>query len=252
MRTKKRGSRKASRRTEHHKGCCTRCGRAVTKGIALEHKGKQILIGRECLNQAFGRHGKFSIEEMALERRSYLPKHVRELPPFKPEGTDLEIWVWDEHGGFYAVAFAGKAGKPLGNYRFKNDDNRMRWLKEIIESRKYVAGRKQEESEKRKSYQHEWKIGDIAYTSWGYDQTNINFYEVVDVSDKTILVRPIALKTVYQGGPQGDKVVASPGRFIGEAFRARPRPGGYFTAEGHSASKWDGKPTYQTDPMFGH
>ena len=26
---------------------------------------------------------------------------------------------------------------------------------------------------------HDVKVGDIYYTSWGYDQTNIDFYEVV-------------------------------------------------------------------------
>lgn len=41
----------------------------------------------------------------------------------------------------------------------------------------------------------EYKIGDIYYTSWGYEQTNIDFYQVVEVKKASIVVRPICQKT---------------------------------------------------------
>lgn len=35
------------------------------------------------------------------------------------------------------------------------------------------------------------KVGDIFYTSWGYDQTNVDFYQVVKISGLKIQVREI-------------------------------------------------------------
>lgn len=33
------------------------------------------------------------------------------------------------------------------------------------------------------------KVGDIFFTSWGYDQTNVEFYKVVRCTDKTVWVQ---------------------------------------------------------------
>jgi hypothetical protein len=42
-----------------------------------------------------------------------------------------------------------------------------------------------------KEPQHNIKAGDIFYNSWGYDQTNIDFYQVVATTAKTISLRKI-------------------------------------------------------------
>lgn len=38
---------------------------------------------------------------------------------------------------------------------------------------------------------HKIKVGDIFYNSWGYDQTNIDWYQVLEVKKKTILIKRI-------------------------------------------------------------
>ena len=38
------------------------------------------------------------------------------------------------------------------------------------------------------------KQGDIFVSSWGYDQTNVDFYEVVKVAAKTVTLIPIERK----------------------------------------------------------
>ena len=62
---------------------------------------------------------------------------------------------------------------------------------------------------------HPFKVGDIFVNSWGYDQTNIDFYEVVAVTAKSIRLARIAKGSV--DGTEGfmtDKVVALPGQFV--------------------------------------
>lgn len=47
-------------------------------------------------------------------------------------------------------------------------------------------------------------IGDLYYTSWGYDQTNINFYQVVALKGKrTAVIRQIANDYLGGCGMQG-------------------------------------------------
>ncbi len=62
---------------------------------------------------------------------------------------------------------------------------------------------------------HGVKPGDIFNMSWGYDQTNNNFFQVTRVSEKGVWVREIGCKSVE--GTQGfmcETVVPNPGSFI--------------------------------------
>lgn len=43
------------------------------------------------------------------------------------------------------------------------------------------------------------KQGDIFVSSWGYDQTNVDFYEVVKVAAKTVTLIPIERKVQLKG-----------------------------------------------------
>ena len=102
------------------------------------------------------------------------------------------------------------------------------------------------------------KVGDILYTSWGYEQTNIDFYQVTDVHDGSVTIRKIASRVV-SGGRGTDEVVAVPDDFVGPPMKKRVQKG-YRTGEyevkisegrGH-AWQWDGKPKHQTAAGYGH
>lgn len=45
-------------------------------------------------------------------------------------------------------------------------------------------------------YQNPYKVGDILHHSWGYDQTNCDFYQVVEVKNASVVLRKIAAETV--------------------------------------------------------
>lgn len=47
------------------------------------------------------------------------------------------------------------------------------------------------------------KVNDIFYTSWGYDQTNIDFYMVVEVLKSSVKVVSIGEDRTYTGPMQG-------------------------------------------------
>ena len=194
---------------------------------------------------------------LVMPRPSYLPAEARDKAPIVPEGTDLAIWTWESEGKsgtqYHGIAFAGKANKPLWFYRFRSEAHRQREIDDTIERRKSHFKRKQEKLEERLTFKHGFKAGDILSSSWGYDQTNVNFYEVVEAGEKEVTLREIAQKTVSQDGYGQEKVTAVPGKYIGPALRRRPIPGGGVKIDSvQYGSKWDGKPRSQTASGWGH
>ena len=51
------------------------------------------------------------------------------------------------------------------------------------------------------------KVGDTLYSSWGYDQTNIEFFKVVKVSEFSVWIQEVGSKIVEVTGWAHEKVV---------------------------------------------
>lgn len=109
---------------------------------------------------------------------------------------------------------------------------------------------------------HGVPVGAVFVHSWGYDQTNIDFYEVVGVTAKAVKIRPVKQTTEYLGSGQ-DKTVPVEGddRFKGEPVTKFVKFWKYDGENGPvlrindytaHASLWDGAPCWQTAPGWGH
>lgn len=116
---------------------------------------------------------------------------------------------------------------------------------------------------------HNLNKGDVLYCSWGYDQTNVDFYEVVDlVGKQSVRLRPIYSRRV-ESDTFHDRVVPCPGEYrdwdvllskdgtakvslLGEVKRVRKDGSSVTLCKGHRAYLWDGKPEYATAAGFGH
>jgi hypothetical protein len=74
-------------------------------------------------------------------------------------------------------------------------------------------------------------VGTIFCHSWGYDQTNVDYYEVVKATSSTVEVKPIASAEVP--GSQGQmsaRVTPLPGAFISKTYRLQDAHGNYKTS----------------------
>lgn len=196
---------------------------------------------------------------LTFPREFHLPPHVRPTPAHVPEGTDLAVWTWDEEKQtptgpqmrYYGIAFAGKSNKPLWHYSFKSPESRQKQIDETVRSRKSLIDYKTKKLQERRDFVHNIQKGEIFSTSWGYDQTNVDFYEVVEVKGKMVAVREIALKVVKEDRGS-DLVMPVPGHYVGPAKLVKPSTGGGFKVDDHYASKWNGKPEHQTPFGMGH
>ena len=121
-----------------------------------------------------------------------------------------------------AMCFAGKAIKPMWHYRFQDIVRRNaridETLKNIIEVREYKDKQKKQRLEA--SASHDVKPGDVFRCSWGYDQTNIDYYQVLSVSGQMAVISEIGCESEETGFMQGESVPAL-NRFIGKTKKIR-------------------------------
>ena len=156
-------------------------------------------------------------------------------------------------------------GKKLGLRSYKVEDI---WDPYGIRKRYGYADKGEQLAKKNRPTGSLPPVGTVFYASWGYDQTNVNFYIVDQTRGNTMVhIIPIYGSYVERNGPYGDKVVADKNSIrpfdvlIGKERGDPPTKGKWckYNPErksiylGHEyAWVYDGKPLYQTDPMFGH
>lgn len=166
----------------------------------------------------------------------------------------------------YGVLYAKKTPKArvsktrvIQNVAFESIERCEKYIEDLY--RKIYLNMKsdQEYKEKKRLEQKEvvasdfYKVGDIVVNSWGYEQTNIEFYQVVKVTARTIMVKEIGQNMVedsmYAHG-MAWKVVADKDNFVenGDEYKLRvyargalSKPESYY-----HFTKWDGSPEYKS------
>lgn len=111
--------------------------------------------------------------------------------------------------------------KKAHAYYFSSLEKAEQHVAHEIKCREAWAERKAEEKRRQKEAQEKmvnpFKVGSLFYNSWGYEQTNVNFYEVVKVTPRMVYVREIASEMVAgTNGYMSSYVVAKPGHFVSE------------------------------------
>lgn len=186
---------------------------------------------------------------LSLTRQDYTRNMTAQpVPADAPAGT--EIWFSDNGKQFSATCFTGKAQKPSIHNLYRTAEGRQthvdNWLSNIIANAAYKAEIKQARKEAACPFQ----VGDILTGSWGYDQTNQEFCQIIAISGKKITLRNLAHKTVP--GSEGfmcEMVKPVKNRFYGEPFSriAQTYNGNdwYVKYNDHcDLSTWNGKPKY--------
>lgn len=96
---------------------------------------------------------------------------------------------------------------------------------------------------------HTLKVGDILVSSWGYDQTNVDYYTVTATTANTVMLAPIASE-LAKGDPgvgpmSGYVMPVTPIKITGEAKRHRADSRGYVSLSSYSSAHlWDGRKQY--------
>jgi hypothetical protein len=174
----------------------------------------------------------------------WIPKDSTEV---RPDPPDVEAVVYCYTSGIFAghpalVAYSGKRTKADCRQGFRNEAQRAEAIQEYFDGLREMARVKAEWKAER-SKPTTLKVGDILSYSWGYDQTNVDFYEVLEVKGKrVVIVQEVGQKSAGGEGFMSGKVVPN-GNRIGQPLR-KVASGDSVPMEFGTASLWDGKPEY--------
>lgn len=174
-----------------------------------------------------------------------------------------ETWIaWNRTQGGHALVklYHGAASKPRFFYRFSSQEKAEKYLAEALQSLKdRIRSREAEKAERKQKIASKtaadfWAVGDVVYTSWGYDQTNVDFFQIVALKPRSVVVRQVMENCSDRGQPGGGKTQPRRNEFCGPEILCPINPDGRFSAGPchgkekpsfrHAVSKWDGRPKY--------
>lgn len=145
-------------------------------------------------------------------RETLIPKGARLVPG--PAGG--VVYTYERSGKLYAMAFCGSSARPSFHYSYRTPEHRDQRIADFHLALIAAAERKAKRSAEKTAWTNPAKVGDILYTSWGYDQTNVEFFAVTKVSGKRVWVREIAADFEGTGFMSGRTWPAMPIRFTGD------------------------------------
>lgn len=108
------------------------------------------------------------------------------------------MYVSQEHK--VITVYRGKSKKPIVNFKFASqdfDDNVCFYKSMYDQQSKNKIEDDTKFKEKNKFVKENLKVGDIVYSSWGFEQTNIDFYQVVDIKGTSYQLREVNAKKEY-------------------------------------------------------
>lgn len=170
---------------------------------------------------------------------------IKDLPP-----EDAEVFERLKIARFFSERrnlsgvkiWRGKQSKPFANYVFHTEKDRDEFIATTMKDETDSLQMRKEikESEKKRTVEMNEKIqvGTILYTSWGYDQTNIDFYQVIEKKGSFAWIREIC-SAMRETGMMCGECRPLPNRFIGnsETMKKRIGPWGIkITSYAHATS----------------
>lgn len=162
-----------------------------------------------------------------------------------------------------SLIWYGKQSKPSKHYAWPTEEKREAYVAERIAT---VAAREADKKAAKlakKNAVHPYKVGDILTGSWGYDQTNVDTYQITKVKGKAIWMKEIAQEITEHTGPMACYVKPVKDAFIegkkeikkipqcwiskGRYQEGEAVPSFYVRMASYlSLTLWDGKPKYNS------
>lgn len=176
-------------------------------------------------------------------REFWIPKGATKVSD-KQTGAVAYLYA-TPNGQPAAMVFKGKQSKPLWRYRFRDEARREAQIRAQFEALRASEALKAEMKAKRNT-PHKLEVGHVLRASWGYDQTNIDYYQVTRViSAHMVEVRKIAAADASKGNEpwMTGKCVPALDEFIGEPMRRRVSYGDRVKIDSvRNAGLWQGRP----------
>lgn len=183
-------------------------------------------------------------------RAAYIPKGALKVADKNSDAVAYLKNKTDTRTGkpyIHLVAFCGRRSKPNMNYRYSTEASAQRAMMDYFKERQGAFKYEQEQRAKR-STPTSLQVGTVLTGSWGYDQTNVEAWQVVEIVGKvTVKIRKVALHTTKATGDMSEMVIPCPDQFVDDkVLLKRVRDGNIVGHDYCALYVWDGKPQHQS------
>lgn len=189
---------------------------------------------------------------MRFNRTRWIPKES--IPVEHHEGLGI-AYVYRIGANYGVVAYGGKRNNHDFHFSYRSieqaHDKIEGWFSGLSQHVESVTKRRAQNFQP-----HTFKVGDIVTNSWGYDQTNVDWYRVAKTTANFVWLQPICGHTEQTGFMSGDSMPHI------ETTDPNPATWGFKDAKGDvemhkaygshvcmkygSGSKWDGRKMYES------
>lgn len=184
---------------------------------------------------------------MVVKKERYIPAGYVPLVIENP--ADVVVYTNNDNGKFSAICFAGKAVNPTWYYLFRSEEAMLAQVAKTVNNRIARAAEVAKYKAERLAPTN-LKEGDILYCSWGYDQTQVDFYKVKEVvGNNRIKIVPMTAIVAKQS-TGADYMVAGEEKGTPMLKVANGRQNSVKITSYSNAYLWDGQPKYET--AFGY
>jgi len=154
------------------------------------------------------------------------------------------IFEYKTNGVPCAAILQKRETKPSLHYKFRTEHERVDFISRQKTSADNDIFRANEQLKKNMLEAQKYCAGAILYSSWGYDQTNVDFYIILERVNNTVTLQQIGEIRQYDHSDSG-KVSPDASKTFGEPFKRRINKYGYINLNSYSYCKlYDGNPKY--------
>lgn len=198
------------------------------------------------------------------QRMSYVKTVLgKDFQTIIPKGTEGQLafyvapWLNRRTGQsmFRLMEFRGKQKKPFDDRIYADEKSYRQAIDKSTVFVLKLINDKLQSQKKRREFESQLFIGDCFQTSWGYDQTNVEFYEIVKkTGPRSFIVREVEQELNEQKSDgYSSYVKPAYGEFIGGPIKILVNEDERTKIDGHYASPYeDGKWVYKSGPYGGH
>ena len=185
-----------------------------------------------------------------MDREFYIPK-AEGMKTVTRDGIDATVYVYEVKGRPHACMFGGKRSKPDSRYYYRSVEARDKAVEDYFDglqaSIDFKAAYKAKQKDEKEKAVETIKVG-------GYDQTNVEFFQILEKKGKKVTMVELAQVYDEKSGEfsAADYVKPNPFKRIGKPFTKMVTGKGFNMNSYSYAMKWNGKALYQTASGYGH
>lgn len=152
------------------------------------------------------------------------------------EALGIEIWVGPT--GLVVMGFKGRSIKSAFYIRFNSLESKASYVASFVGRIVDQAREDAEIKAKRKATVRALEVGDVLVSSWGYEQTNVDYYQVIELIGKaSVKLQPIAKEKNFESRGDSGYCIPLIDQFCGDSFVKKVINGTRVTLTSYSSAQ---------------